>query len=204
MRQRFLLDAVGWDQAEESAPHLATVHQAVWQDRRLHLASRIHPLAVRVAQTVAPYGLVAKAGIWHLVYAIKGSIRVQRVAGLLDARLADATFERPADFDLAAFWRGVVRGAGGEPGALPCHRAGCAELRAGAAEPLRRPRAGADRPRRSPDEEGWLKLQLPFESLEVARARLLGFGRGVEVLAPYALRRSIQDYAEQIVALYTR
>ena len=53
-----------------------------------------------------------------------------------------------------------------------------------------------------PDAAGWLTLQLAFESLEAARTRILGFGRGVEVLAPYALRRSIQDYAEQIVALY--
>ena len=46
VRQRFLLDAVGWEQVEESAPHLPTVHQAVWEDRRLHLAYRIDPLAV--------------------------------------------------------------------------------------------------------------------------------------------------------------
>jgi hypothetical protein len=32
----------------------------------------------------------------------------------------------------------------------------------------------------------------------------LGFGRGVEVLEPWALRRGIQDYAEQIVGLYAR
>ncbi len=43
---------------------------------------------------------------------------------------------------------------------------------------------------------------LPFESLEAARARLLGFGAAVEVLAPCPLRRSIQDYAEQIAGLY--
>ena len=53
-----------------------------------------------------------------------------------------------------------------------------------------------------PDARGWLTLQLPFESLEAARARILGFGRGVEVLGPHALRRSIADYAEQIMALY--
>ena len=70
VRQRFLLDAVGWEQVEESAPHLATVHRAVWEDRRLHLAYRIHPLAVLVEQTVDPYGLVAKGGDWHLVYAV--------------------------------------------------------------------------------------------------------------------------------------
>lgn len=35
-----------------------------------------------------------------------------------------------------------------------------------------------------PDSEGWITLVLRFGSLEEARERLLGFGRGVEVLAP--------------------
>jgi hypothetical protein len=54
-----------------------------------------------------------------------------------------------------------------------------------------------------PDAAGWLTVQLAFESLEAARARLLGFGGAVEALEPYALRRSILDYAEQIAALYS-
>ncbi len=202
VRQRFLLDAVGWDQAEGSTPHLATVHRAVWEDRRLHIAYRIGPLAVPMTQTVDPYSLVAKAGDWHLVYAVKNALRVQRVAALLAARLTDETFARPADFDLAAFWQAwcaarqvsrasyvvTVRVA---PGFLP-------ELPAHFGDAIREQIAQAG----PPDAEGWITLQLPFESLEAARARLLGFGRGVEVLAPWALRRSIQDYAGQILALY--
>jgi len=54
-----------------------------------------------------------------------------------------------------------------------------------------------------PDAEGWIRLELSFESFEAARERILGFGRGVEVLEPRALRRSVLDYAEQIIALYT-
>lgn len=204
VRQRFHLDAVAWDQTEESAPHLSTVHQAVWEDRRLHLAYRLHPLAVHIAQTVEPYGLVAKAGVWHVVYAVKGALRVQPVASLLDARLSTESFTRPPDFDLAAFWREwctareisqarfavVVRVA---PSFVP-------ELPIYFGDVLRAQIAGAG----PPDAEGWLTLQLSFASLEAARTRLLSFGRGVEVLEPYALRRSIQDYAEQIVMLYGR
>ena len=67
VRQRFLLDAVGWEQAAESVPHLPTVHRAVWEDRRLHLKYRIGPLAVQIEQTVEPYSLVAKAGDWLVV-----------------------------------------------------------------------------------------------------------------------------------------
>ena len=45
-------------------------------------------------------------------------------------------------------------------------------------------------------------MQLFFESLEAARARLLSFGGGVEVLEPQALRCSIADFAAQIAARY--
>ncbi len=209
VRQRFLLDTVGWDQVETLAPHLATVHRAVWEDRRLHIAYRIGPLAAHFEQTVEPYGLVAKAGDWHLVYAVNlqgglrtGVPRVVRVAALLDARLADETFTRPADFDLAAFWgewlaaraasqaRYVValRVAPHFVAELPRYLGDAARAQIAQAGPA--------------DAQGWLTLQLPFESLEAARARLLGFGAAVEVLAPSALRRSIADYAEQIRALY--
>ena len=53
-----------------------------------------------------------------------------------------------------------------------------------------------------PDEQGRLTLELSFESLEAARERLLSCGGGLEVLAPWALRASIQDYAMQIIEQY--
>jgi predicted DNA-binding transcriptional regulator YafY len=54
----------------------------------------------------------------------------------------------------------------------------------------------------SPDAEGWITLDLPFESLAVARTRLLGLGRAVEVLEPEALRLSVLDFAGQIIQRY--
>jgi hypothetical protein len=45
-------------------------------------------------------------------------------------------------------------------------------------------------------------MELSSDSLEKGRDRLLGLGRGVEVIAPRALRKSLIDYAQQIVALY--
>jgi predicted DNA-binding transcriptional regulator YafY len=53
-----------------------------------------------------------------------------------------------------------------------------------------------------PDPDGWVTLDLPFESFVTARTRLLGLGRAVEVLAPKSLRRSLIDFAEQIVGFY--
>lgn len=204
VRQRFLLDPVSWEQVGTATPHLATAHRAVWEDRRLRIIYPIGPLAVPLAQTVEPYGLVAKAGDWHLVYAVTSAIRVIRVAALLDARPADETFARPAAFDLAAFWAEwlaareasqalyvvTVRVAPHFLAELPRYFGDAAREQIARAGPA--------------DAQGWLMLHLPFESLEAARARLLGFGAAVEVLAPYALRRSMADYAEQIVKRYSR
>jgi predicted DNA-binding transcriptional regulator YafY len=201
VRRRIHLDSVEWFQASEPVPHLGTIQRAVWEDRRLHLSYRL-PFDARGEWRVEAYGLVAKASTWYLVCARNGHIRALRVAHVLDARLADESFERPADFDLAAFWKAwcvevedtrpfypvTVRVAPGLGPWLP-HFFG-EQIRAAVAQ------AG------SPDAAGWLRLTLPFETLEDARARLLGFGGAVEVLAPPALRDSVQDYARQIVALY--
>jgi predicted DNA-binding transcriptional regulator YafY len=47
-----------------------------------------------------------------------------------------------------------------------------------------------------------LSAALPGEGRQ-DEERLLGFGRAVEVLEPLPLRRSLLDFAEQIIALYT-
>ncbi len=202
VRQRFFLDAVGWDHGEEAVPLLQTVHEAVWQDHQLWISYQIGPLAITLEQRVEPYGLVAKAGIWYLVYRRGEALRVQRVSRLLDARKDEEVFERPGDFDLAAFWHDwcaeQVRNrfyfavtARISPRLLP-------EL----------PRLFGDRLRERiaqagpADAKGWITLDLAFESLEAARDRLLSLGSSVEVLAPQALRASLADYARQIIAIY--
>ena len=54
----------------------------------------------------------------------------------------------------------------------------------------------------APDAEGWVTLDLPFDSFVTARTRLLGLGRSVEVLTPEPLQKSLVDFAEQIVKFY--
>jgi len=144
---------------------------------------------------------VAKAGAWYLVCARGGRVRVHRVAHLEDARASDARFERPVGFNLADFWRTwcaqeegrqalfpvLVRVAPGFAPALSHHLG----------EGVRAELATAPA-----DQEGWVRLELAFESLEAARERILGLGPGVEVLEPEALRRSVHDFAVQTAARY--
>jgi predicted DNA-binding transcriptional regulator YafY len=209
VRQRIYLDWSGAAQAEEPVPHLPTLQQAVWQDRRLWLAYRAWagPQLARFERLVDPYGLVAHLGAWHLVCDAGGRLRVYRVSALLEARLAGESFARPPDFDLAAFWAGwrAARDASQNrsryfatvrvsPALVPYLSLALGPAAPGPAELEAAPC----------DPSGWRTLSLPFDSLEAARERLLGLGAAVEVLAPAALRLGVADYAAQIAALYTK
>jgi len=202
VRQRFHLDSTWWNHREELVPHLLTIHQAIWQDCKLYMTYQ-PPFAIEIERLVAPYGLVAKAGVWYLVFTRNSAIRVHRVSDLLNVHMSDEHFERPAGFNLAAFWEEwcsehetllfdysvTVRVSPGFIPELPRYFGSQIHTKIAQAGP--------------PDAEGWIRLELSFESIEAARKRILGFGRGVEVLEPRALKRSVLDYAEQIVALYT-
>ncbi|MGD8626215.1 MAG: YafY family protein [Anaerolineae bacterium] len=196
-RQRIHLDPAGWFERRQPAPHLRTLHQALWQERLVEIVYEL-PFEARATWQVAPYGLVAKADAWHLVCSRDGHLRVYRLSRILEARLTDSEFAYPHDFDLAAFWgswcaqaeenrsryRARVRVA---PGLVPY-------LPRLFGEPIE--------PAGPPDGQGWLPMELVFESLEEARRQLLGLGGAVKVLAPLPLRESVADFARQAAALY--
>jgi predicted DNA-binding transcriptional regulator YafY len=204
VRQRIYIDAVGWFHGHEPVPHLLTIQRAVWEDRKLYVKANVPFAGVNVEGVVDPYGLVAKAGAWYLVYTNAAVVHARRVAHMIDVRLQTECFVRPPDFDLECFWKSwcadyeanrllyrvTARVAPDLVALLPLYFGESIELTLAEAS--------------APDGEGWLTLELLFESLEDARSRLLGLGRAIEVLSPLALRKSLVDHAEQIVALYRR
>lgn len=202
-RQRFHLDSADWSETREAVPHLQTIHQAVWHERKLHITYRL-PWSAQANWLIEPYGLVAKASTWYLVCARDGHLRVYRLSRVLDARLSEETFERDADFDLVAFWQAwcteIEENRPSCPVAVRIAPKFIPYLPQYFGQPIQEAIAQAG----PPDGEGWITLTLPFESLEDARDRILSFGRAVEVLGPPAVRNSVQDYAAQIVALYAR
>jgi predicted DNA-binding transcriptional regulator YafY len=198
---RFLhVDATGWRGGAEPAPHLATLHAAVEHAQPVLLRYR-RMSGAEVVTAVEPYGLVAEAGVWQLVYARCARIHVIPVADLMTVQPLSGNFTRPADFDLRRFWdawcarteqsRTLYRVEARVAPALLPDLTRYFGASAGAAT-VAAPR----------DELGWAMLTLTFDSLEAARAQLLGLGGAVEVLAPEPLRRSIADFGAQVVARY--
>lgn len=202
VQQRFLIDWSAF-QMDEPVPHLNTLQQGVWNDRRVQITYRLLVGVTVENAPVDPYALVAKAGAWFLVGAHDGHPEVYRVANLIDVHLTGERFARPAGFDLSRFWNAWCARYEQEREIYPVRVRIAPQVHPylslffGSAARELLAQAGP------PDPLGWRTLTVRFESLEAARGRLLALGRAVEVLDPPALRYSLVDFAQQIVDFYS-
>jgi predicted DNA-binding transcriptional regulator YafY len=204
VRERIHLDASWWFQGGEPVPHLSTVHRAVWEDRWVEIRYHLRfPPVFDVEQRIAPYGLVAKAGVWYVVYAYRGRVRALRVAHLSYAQVLEEHFERPDGFDLGAFWTKWCAGVEEARPAYTVRMRVAPHVASDLAWYLGEGghRAVLNAPPQ-PEREDWITLEWAFESLAEARGRLLALGGAVEVLEPLPLRWAMADYGQQIVAQY--
>lgn len=201
VRQRIYLDWSPWFHAVEPVPHLGVVQQAVWQSRRLELTYRLL-FDTQATWTVEPLGLVGKAGLWYLVAARDGKPLVYQLARVVEVRGCDQTFERPPDFDLEDFWHSWSIAHEASRAVFPVRLRVAPDLIALLPHYFGTQVQAAIAAAGQPDAHGWRTITLSFESFEAARTRILGFGYAVEVLWPMALRLSVHDFAQQIVAGY--
>lgn len=149
---------------------------------------------------VEPLGLVLKAGVWYLVARLpaRGDPHVYRLSRVAPARRLDGSFERPAGFDLAAFWSVRARAfASGlsriqvrvrlAPDAVEAARSAAIEVETG-----------------PPEADGWLPAAMVFERMEHAVSRVLGLGLGpgAEALEPAELRERVADAARATALRY--
>jgi len=204
------LDMPRWFGGQEEAPCLRDLAQALRLGRKLAIR---YPPPDREPRVVGPLGLVNKAGTWYLVAdcvahsgtggeAKAGDIRVFRAGRVSAARVLAEPAERPAGFELAAFWarwsaefeasrpRLEVRLAA-SPGAL----AAFGEVFGAAAAPA----LEAAEP---PGQDGWRVLTLSFEHERAAVHRLAGFGDQVEILDPPSVRAELLATAREILGRY--
>ena len=205
IRDRFHLDAPGWFRADEPVPHLATVADAVWSERKLEIRYRRWKKPREVTRTLAPLGVVLKAGRWYLVAQARERITAYRVASILDASPLPEQADRPAGFDLAAFWREwteryerdvytatatvrmTVEALDRMAYVFPPEMSRAARANAGPA-----------------GDDGWLRTTVPIESVRHGHIELLKLGADAEVLAPAELRECFTATARGLAATYLR
>lgn len=200
-RQRIHLDASWWGQSGRPGPHLSAAQQAVWQLRRLHIQLRTF-FGGEIELVVEPLGLVAKASDWHLVALREARPRVYRVADLTGAEALPERFERPVDFDLVSFWEDYCRQVEVERGLYTAVLRISPRLAREFRWHLGEQAAGALAEATPPDERGWRVVKCAFRNEIEACARVLGLGGAAEVLEPEALRKSVIDFAGQILGVY--
>ena len=205
VRDRFHLDAPGWFRADEPTPWLATVAGAVWSERRLQVRYRRWKTPREVTRTLAPLGVVLKAGRWYLVAGAGERITAYRVVNILEAEPLAEPVERPPGFDLARFWREWT-----DKYERSVYRAeATVRMTAEALERMafvfppemaRLARANAG----EPDATGWLLTTVPIESIKHGHLELLKLGADAEVLAPAELRDCFTATARGLASTYVR
>lgn len=203
LRQRFHLDAPGWFQEPEAAPHLQPIAEAVWSDRRLRMRYRrgSDDMAL-VDRVVDPLGLVLKAGIWYLVGRVGESYRTYRVSRILELEALDGRFERPDGFDLAAYWDDAVTAY---TRSLPTLDAVVRVTAEGLERlPMELASSGGAEVQATgePDAAGWRTVHLRVEDVPHGVTQLLPLGSSVEVVDPPELRTAIAAEARRTAALY--
>lgn len=203
IRDRFYLDAPGWLRETDAPPYLATIAEAVWTQRRVDVRYE-HANRAMVERRLDPLGLVLKAGTWYLVASADArGPRTYRISRVHAAAVRDEPADRPAGFDLEAFWadyqRGYEKRVYRESALVRLSPAGRELLFLVGTIPARRARAAMS----EPDADGWTTTRIPIESVRHAQHALLQLGEHVEVLEPAELRAAIEQAARALAARYS-
>lgn len=199
-RQRIHVDATPWFAPRESVRHLPALRQAVLGERVVRLTYQ-RADGREVARRAQPLGLVVKGGIWYLAALSGGEPRVYRVSRLVAVGLTTERFERPRNFDLAAFWSRwsaeLIDGIPQYHFKLRVAREGVPILTQVLGERVRATLAAAKRLR-----NGDIVIEHSMDNLEAASGTVLSLGTLVEVLEPEELRVAVVALAQAVVAHY--
>jgi predicted DNA-binding transcriptional regulator YafY len=197
IRQRLYVDTTGWRGAAENLAMLPVVQEAVSRDRKLAIQYR-RPGGDSVERVVDPLGLVAKGSTWYLAARTSEGCRTYRVSRIGQATLLDEPSERPADFDLATYWKASAQRFSET---LPRYDALVrVEPRTAGWVRMSRPAWSihtADA--LGPDAAGWVTLRLQFDSEDEACSVVLGLGPRVDVIEPASLRDRVSMEAAAVV-----
>jgi len=191
-RQRLHVDPAPFFAQPEQAPHLETLREAVWQNRRLRV-SYVDFDGKRSRRTLDPLGLVVKADRWYLVAQTSRGPSVFRAARIERAAMIDEDSRRPEGFDLPTFWQ--------RWGARFAEKRASFEVRLrlgeGAAAALR-----ALRPRTEHDRIVAGEVVVDFEREAIAISQLCLVSDGIEVLEPLQLRERLGAIGAALVAAH--
>jgi predicted DNA-binding transcriptional regulator YafY len=195
IRQRLHVDSAGWRGTSENLSMLPVVQDAVSRDRRLAITYWRRG-GECVERTIDPLGLVAKGSSWYLVARTADGFRTYRVSRIEQATLLELPCERPADFDLAAYWTESTARFDAE---MPRYYARL-RIEPQTARWLKMWRVGWSLEQEDPPPaDGWVTLRMQFDRIEEACFIVLGLGPRVDVLEPDSLRARVAGEAAAVI-----
>lgn len=201
MQERFHLDAPGWFGETEEPTHLRTIAGAVLRGTLIGI--RYRSWRAEKQRRVAPLGLVLKGGSWYLAGDVDGSVRTYRVARVLDCTALDDRFDRPADFDLAAYWKAATLRLEAEmhPNVAIVRLSPFGvKLLDALSQPYVKARTQFED---TTDADGWRIARVPVGKTSWhAAAELLRLGPEAEVLEPADLRDKMTELTRATAARY--
>ncbi|MGH9596316.1 MAG: helix-turn-helix transcriptional regulator [Edaphobacter sp.] len=199
MSERLHIDPAGWHATTEDLSMLPIVQDAVARNCKLTF-DYTRADGQTAPRTVDPLGIVAKGTSWYLVARAPNGMRTYRVSRMQSVTPLATTFERPANFKLAAYWEASTKQLQEQRKSFEAIVA--ADLRASQSlrswcvtEPIK-----SKLPKSMPKD--WLTLKIQFEEEEQARFILLGFGPRARVLEPASLRERILADARATLNLH--
>jgi len=197
---RFHLDPVNWYSRADAPEILPALASAVWREKRIRI--RYESWKDRVERKLDPLGLVLKGGVWYLVAAADGQARTYRASNIETLDVLDVPAKRPAKFDLAKYWSAWARDFEArllEERAVvkisPAGRRLLRDVNQAAYDAIEAAHVAC-----KPD--GWVKAEMPVESVARATRQMLRLGADIEVVEPAALRQAVAREAARTAALY--
>ena len=197
MRQRFLMDHPIPKKVSQSKSILPILQKAVWEDRKIlcRLQFLIH-VGFSDPITISPYTLITSEQRWFIIGARRDFLRVYPFEMLIDPSLLNDNFSRPVDYSPEPIW---AKWCATQQSLLNSFKvtAWVKNDLMNWIEQIKRWPINILQP--EDDTPGWCLVEIAFDHLSEARTNLLGFGNGVKIVAPKALRLSAIDYASEFL-----
>ncbi|MDQ3310704.1 MAG: YafY family transcriptional regulator [Actinomycetota bacterium] len=178
-------------------PHLDVLQQAVIDGVQVRIGyiDRTRTPSERV---VHPLGLVEKGTVWYLIAGTESGMRTFRVGRIREVVLTDDPVERPPDFDLNATWQSVA--ANIEELRTSFRARVLIDVRAVGA--LRGQFGSAVTVLDERRDDGRAEVEIGSSSAHLIAQQLAGWGNGIEVLEPDAVRDELARIGTELVAAY--
>ena len=197
LAQRIYFDTADWYWRDEGSGHLPTVRTALLTSVALKLISRVKGHQQSSSMIVKPYGIVWKAGEWHLVAEpIDEAVTRFRLNLVTHVATTDLRFTYPEGFKLQAWWAEQMEeyGKGDVEVVLRVEPRAREEL-------LRLTLKSTSKVESTRD--GGLIMRLYVDRTDWLIPLVASYGEGVVVEAPTDLREAIVDHHQTALASYS-